>query len=1749
MNENADIRNDIPLEEYSSRVDRLNIPLPGFIKFHQTSSESVEDKHFIGREGIVFKLKNWLEVKRIKNLPFRLRYRLTEDRAYTGAYLITGYRGMGKSSFVGKVLFEMTHHFGYYFRFFYYFLLLLTFGIFFLFTFFFMNLEGKRSLNGIEGAWKEVYSFLGESPALIGIVLILIGLVLSFSIYQAVKVGDDFKNIAKKIILFFNPSDVTYIPVKINVGHEVLNDRDMLCLVSKGLYDRFTAYMKDALEHKLYSYISFILKLILSFIIINFVIPEPKYSSMADFDDWISRIFEFILNIPYSIKSFNIYLYNIELFLLVFYIVNVYFENFLSFLVKVSGSKFYNPGYIKDKIRKLNDRIDASVSEGGDISFLNNLFQILFKKRRKEYKQASVQEIEHELISIFNAIERLFPLLRVRFIIVFDELDKVDPDISEKSEQKEDSSIPEFTLSVGGFSGGATTRLRKQRLLNTLASMKYFMSTAKAKFVFIAGRELYDAFLADVSDREFSLSSVFNGVINVNSFFKANAFHSDITSMTEMYICKRLFPFEYITKLKVEKEKGYLIQYYYQYCREMIDKEYRDDPERLEREQKIIVQRIHFLYHFSLYLSHVGNGSPKKIAIHFEKFIRSYEYLSRKKHDRGLLPAYEKTEYYLSFKAEDQFRIGFIHYIAFPIVQVIIRQSEMYGDKLLVSTSFMINHIYKYHNTGFSWRNLEHIPELLEINKTPELRDFIGSIIGFLKQTHLASIVSGLYQFKFPMKITEEISFHSRQSETLSALFNFSLDESLAVKRHYADLLKYYSEMSAGGNRKEFHALASIHHILADIYLADEDYSQAIFEYQNGLQLLSQQIEEKDYDKNSHWPSHMLFFIRCMLKLGLTYEKRKTYNSAYLTYSELVDSLVKFRHLNEKEMGLRFQMHDTNDVRDKYAILFEDTSHSEKFEDSIFKNEVRPELWDGKSHAYSIKSDNLRTELSRLLTPKKSAIIMRLSLFEEIRLVYLSSLAKLFVLEKMNRGGITRTNLEVIESEFFYLHISTNLSEKFLACADFYHKLGTILYYKNGLVHKDRNNLFVALYYWGFDVKNRIDDFCYREFSDKEAEFEELSEYDDYQKLKTLLFDFITNVDYTIFKSINEKDKAAFNTLLRTSVEDYVNKKSLSSLGAGLLEKFVDGLSIPSYISIQKVIKCIEHRKQVLGKGYHLACHACKCYNVSLNVLIDNVLKIDVNNIGQKSKVQVIIENLMILEIRHEWYTLRENYAVLIASNLEGLGNTLVSCSDENDEIREEFLEILFNIAEHYHNKTYFTIIWPSSLSHLEKAILYFWTATSFFNSSRNLNASFRCNKRLLDILCNYVFNRGRMNYIISFLPQIESFIIKRALINIYSHYKHINISEIQKMKWIYGKGVFDNIDLNQLSLFPDIEELLYSFYTLSIDCGDTSKISLLYNSVLMSKHRLVSTLGQDIENLQFKVLMNKTLINRLLPGVTEESIYTGEIPVLFYNALEGLLLEEDIEYLLKDCATTLQVKSETMEDRLEILSFLISDSMYCFSNMLNKINPLTNSTLYTNSFVGNLYRHFLFWNYLFNLLYAFYEGVDSKEDALYIEESPILKKFVKILKDSELHKDKCGELVYSFNRCVNLFRDYRNEKKYGPAFLEKIIDLLGKSNFQMLVNNYLAESARKRYFEAKEMHTEGSTYKDMIGTLYFLDDDLENDTCQFWFALERYKINCGVVDRYIRNLKTVSRFSPIYTPEQYFRTYINTQTLEEYEN
>lgn len=836
---------------YFSENDRVNVLLENFTFFHRPSTEEQIDPKYDPPKNAFHQFTNWLK----------------ENEAKSAIYLITGYRGAGKSSFVNYVIRELNH----------------------------LN---KRKF------------------------------------FQRKK---------------------QYISISINVGQENLNEIEILRLIARKLF--------DDLQKRAISYLSVFASTLSFFSLIGYIIflvnlirfPITQNIHIHDIINLFIK-FEEVDKIDVAIQfTWNLFIP-----------LGIGFA--LSLLTWVLKAK--TRLNIFHRLKKLCRRLNSSLIDETEVTIsgkINNTIGAWKNAKKQSWSSppATIQEIEYELISLLDRLRNTYK--RRRYIIIFDELDKVNPTTVE-AEPRE--LQPEYK-NLSSPQRLVSSRERKQQILALISNMKYFLSTASAYFVFIAGREMYEAFQADMSDRDFSLNSIFSGVLNIDSFLSSPRTINDTAMKTEQYVCRQLLPENFYTKIEHDrhydfKRKYSLKNYYLYHIQNRTD---YIEGETYEQFCQRIWREVLFLYHFVSYLSFICNGSPKKLSLFFEKYIRSRAYLQKKenvKFPKGerLSDRNPEEVFYLSFGYYSQLKINFVHYLTYPIIQNMVNRANMYGDKLLVASSFLITHIFKLHNNGFSWRNIEQMPEVQDINKTPEIREYIGSILDFMGHSYLTIIPYGLYHYKFPMSISEEITFQSKLSGEMSALFNFSPEEMKNVKKHYAELL-HRRESNDENDFGSQYTSASTHHSLGDIYMMEENYSAAIREYELAIEMLDKYDKGAKDDKN-----HLLFQNRTRLKLGLAHEKRRTDNSAFVVYSELIDLLKKCNKENKDSAQL---------------------------------------------------------------------------LFQNVRTMHLSLLARLYVLEKLDTNGITAGHIRKTCQMFHYLFRNSGNLVK----ADFYRKLGDILYYKN----------------------------------------------------------------------------------------------------------------------------------------------------------------------------------------------------------------------------------------------------------------------------------------------------------------------------------------------------------------------------------------------------------------------------------------------------------------------------------------------------------------------------------------------------------------------------------------------------------------------------------------------------------------------------------------------------------------------------
>lgn len=1444
-------------ERYFSNLHNMIIPLYGFNHYHHANNCEEDIEGFIGRDSIIDKLSAWLKD--------------SDDTKYSGAYLITGYRGMGKSSFVHKAVEKLKE-------------------------------EQKKEIHGIN--WK--------------------------------------------------PNNAKYVTVTVNVGNELLSTKELLGMACKVAYKRFHEITngKRWLYYRLNTFIVTILTLIAIVALTYLVLKETTDSRTSLIDSIFGT----------GLKTFPIYVFATVAALFSGRIAN----SVLGALWKLTGcKKFVSVGHIKHLWEYLIERIDADVtlnSETGAVpqSVLHD-FGMFFKFGRSvSYPIADVPEMQEMLVDLLNLIDKHY--CHIHFIFIIDELDKISP----KDEERR--LMPEYNNS-NSVNGDSSNWSRQKALSDLLANMKYFISSSKAKFVFVAGYDMYDETLSDISSREFNIHSIFNGHINVSSFFRRTNHYSGVESMIEQYLCHLLIGNDH------RNGKEYLRDYA-AYCRKQWNaKGLYKGCEKWDVYERILERRIIFLHNFLTYLVYMSNGSPKKLAMYIEKYVRSRNRLDEKMvRDKKLGKDYDvnlgmgNSEYYLFFNSRNVQRICFVNYLIYPMIQNLVDKSNIYNDKLLVSTSFMISNLYKFHKSGFSMRNLEYMPELLEINKMPELRDFIGGIVDFLTQTHIDESVMNLYKYKFPMHLSEEITFFSKTSEEISYLFNFSHDELLSVKNLYMRQLEHYEK-----EKYEVMAVASLHHMLGDIYMLEENYELAIYEFQEALASLFRQgtmdIETLPYLKKE--PSRILFFIRLSLKLGLAYEKRKTYDTAYLTYEHLVRKLLEYK---EELVGAK--------------------------------------------QSCKCSLQNLQNKLS---------------IFNDIRITYLAPLAKLFVLEKMDLGGFTSTNIKQAESEFTELVRLADENASILS-VDFNTKLGDIMYYRN----KD------------------------------------------------------------------EKIRSSWDNVDQEHIEE-------------------------------KRQECIERTHD--KKSQHLPCSACLWYNKAIMTSIEKYIFTEDSNLTyatRPSKSLFFLDILLNKDDKGILLTLGMTPLKIISKSLVGMGNCLLSCSQKVTDKRQQetnihsFYDILHKASVIYvQNEERHTIKQDIiidfgkkgelPLSSFMKSQLYYWGAALLYEMIGEYKAAHCVYCQMLDAIQTCLPSTGfkTSEGMLSFCH----FIAVKSIQDSYKHYGHINTTEIDSFKRMLDLNLITDISLDDLSNSPEIEIVLYKYYNICFLSGNQDKIINVLNHVLMTRQlgcdKIISSLVQNIQNLRFKEVVNEQILFLLMPEF-KEAFYDGKHDIMNTLQLFGTYLynEAGFSSIVNRIKWNIFDKGSSSDDnRFQLLIYLITDSLFCLNKVTDILSPLYSTTLYNNMYIGECYEREFVWNHLLISLREVLYFADCKDKNHFIADFQKRYKY-------QFDEKKGRTLFAHISKYLTTLPTWYKWKKQPESPVEIIYDKICPSSHRYLTSTYLIGNAVDYYHKAVEMHIGGKTYKDMMSTLYFLEDDLFNNSCYFKFALELYCLNNGHIQKKINSLE-----------------------------
>ena len=263
---------------------------------------------------------------------------------------------------------------------------------------------------------------------------------------------------------------------------------------------------------------------------------------------------------------------------------------------------------------------------------------------------------------------------------------------------------------------------------------------------------------------------------------------------------------------------------------------------------------------------------------------------------------------------------------------------------------------------------------------------------------------------------------------------------------------------------------------------------------------------------------------------------------------------------------------------------------------------------------------------------------------------------------------------------------------------------------------------------------------------------------------------------------------------------------------------------------------------------------------------------------------------------------------------------------------------------------------------------------------------------------------------------------------------------------------------------------------------------------------------------LKLKARFNLILLNKLL-GITKGTEEDFE-QINFEKIQKFIKSEKTDSKILKQFFKCEILHSGTEEDRMNLLDTLIMDSIYCLARIQEQIIPIQNSMVFNNSFKADVFYNQFKMAVMYQYLYCYYKYTEKRKEKI--------ETFLKLVNGAKNANTNCLKASpYNNERGKKLYHMIRDATHYNNQNCTNIL--------------FLGESCIHYYTKARQTHTQGKTYQEIIKNLYFLEDDLNNDCSPFHMAIERFELTTGYIKDREDKLKKILSEAPVYNGKNYF--------------
>ncbi|MDX1251254.1 MAG: ATP-binding protein [Gammaproteobacteria bacterium] len=471
----------------------------------------------------------------------------------------------------------------------------------------------------------------------------------------------------------------------------------------------------------------------------------------------------------------------------------------------------------------------------------------------KKLLPMSPRQAEERLLKILSSIDETG---KFKVIFVFDEIDKL-------------SNAEEFIALGHQERAFETTPQDKHARINTLlGTLKNFITTAKATFFFISGRETLDRYYSEKGSPNSLYESLFDNVFEVPSLLTDERYYSSrpwrMALLIEEYLCRRL--------MKKQKKDDNADKEYY-----TLKKCHKIFIEETEGNEKNSDSRLlaSVLRDFIYYLTFHSWGNPKRLSSILESFIVPGP-VSFQGHIKSLGKPDDESAPWLLFDANQLRAFSLAAELVSLFEHQFSREISKMSDKLTVTSLASLQFILKHHTYGFSRESLHRMSEAMSVHRSPALNAIVDDLLTQTFKSYIRRVRNGVYRYRFHSGFEQELRYIIHVSELESAAYNFSLDSMRHVKRFFEDIL-------ARADNREKSATWRSHITLGDICAIEQSYNEASAHYCSVIHLLKQEIRASRDDIDLELLMH---YVESMMKNGDLEEHRQNYSHAAAIYAE-----------------------------------------------------------------------------------------------------------------------------------------------------------------------------------------------------------------------------------------------------------------------------------------------------------------------------------------------------------------------------------------------------------------------------------------------------------------------------------------------------------------------------------------------------------------------------------------------------------------------------------------------------------------------------------------------------------------------------------------------------------------------------------------------------------------------------------------------------------------------------------------------